>query len=386
MERPAAAAAQARGFRRDIKTGRCRQIRDPQYVAKMCSYVSKDKDTMGEALANGGSAGHAARLLLRNSQPGECEMTDALAHGGPWLSGCATKHVRTGRPDEMEEDAWWVAYRARPAEQEEMNFLEWHRIHRQPDRPYVRRKCSMTAAVIHFGSMRSDSFYGQWLTAFCACRSAAELLVPEAARLPPERRWFYSAWRRRPDIWGTDAGVRRWMLAEQCHTPAFLRAVAWRGLCAFLLSRPWRPGAQRRRTPQRPLDPDQRAAVETATAAAAAVCEDGEGAAVVLTGEAGVVLSRSSRSWYLASLARCCLCSGSCSKCRHRGDQLADGRPDGGCSCRLSPAKTRTKPLCRELLHLPTSHANLSKVTSPANFSCQLVESYFTCLLLMSTF
>ena len=37
-------------------------------------------------------------------------------------------------------------------------------------------------------------------------------------------------------------------------------------------------------------------------------------------------------------------------------------------------------------LHLPTSHANLSRVTSPANFSCQLVESYFTCLLLMPTF
>ena len=42
-------------------------------------------------------------------------------------------------------------------------------------------------------------------------------------------------------------------------------------------------------------------------------------------------------------------------------------------------------PTCRELLHLPTSHANLSRVTSPANFSCQLVESYFTCLLLMPT-
>ena len=36
-------------------------------------------------------------------------------------------------------------------------------------------------------------------------------------------------------------------------------------------------------------------------------------------------------------------------------------------------------------LHLPTSHANLSRVTSPANFSCQLVESYFTCQLLMPT-
>ena len=37
-------------------------------------------------------------------------------------------------------------------------------------------------------------------------------------------------------------------------------------------------------------------------------------------------------------------------------------------------------------LHLPTSHANLSRVTSPAYFSCQLFESYFTCQLLMSTF
>ena len=43
-------------------------------------------------------------------------------------------------------------------------------------------------------------------------------------------------------------------------------------------------------------------------------------------------------------------------------------------------------PTCRELPHLPTSHANLSRVTSPANFSRQLVESYFTCLLLTSTF
>ena len=43
-------------------------------------------------------------------------------------------------------------------------------------------------------------------------------------------------------------------------------------------------------------------------------------------------------------------------------------------------------PTCRELLHLPTSHANLSRVTSPAYFSCQLFESYFTCQLLMSTF
>ena len=36
-------------------------------------------------------------------------------------------------------------------------------------------------------------------------------------------------------------------------------------------------------------------------------------------------------------------------------------------------------------LHLPTSHANLSRGTSPANFSCQLVESYFTCQLRMPT-
>ena len=43
-------------------------------------------------------------------------------------------------------------------------------------------------------------------------------------------------------------------------------------------------------------------------------------------------------------------------------------------------------PTFRELLHLPTSHANFSRVTSPANFSCQLFESYFTSQLLMSTF
>ena len=36
-------------------------------------------------------------------------------------------------------------------------------------------------------------------------------------------------------------------------------------------------------------------------------------------------------------------------------------------------------------LLLPTSHANLSRVTSPANFSCQLFESYFTCQHLMPT-
>ena len=43
-------------------------------------------------------------------------------------------------------------------------------------------------------------------------------------------------------------------------------------------------------------------------------------------------------------------------------------------------------PTFRELLHLPTSRANFSRVTSPANFSCQLFESYFTSQLLMSTF
>ena len=43
-------------------------------------------------------------------------------------------------------------------------------------------------------------------------------------------------------------------------------------------------------------------------------------------------------------------------------------------------------PTCRELLHLPTSHANFSRVISSANFSCQLFESYFTCQLLMPTF
>ena len=36
-------------------------------------------------------------------------------------------------------------------------------------------------------------------------------------------------------------------------------------------------------------------------------------------------------------------------------------------------------------LHLPTSHANLSRVTSPANLSCQPLKSYFTCQLLMPT-
>ena len=45
-------------------------------------------------------------------------------------------------------------------------------------------------------------------------------------------------------------------------------------------------------------------------------------------------------------------------------------------------------PTSRELLHLPTSRVNFSRVTSgaPANLSCQLFESYFTCQILMSTF
>ena len=38
-------------------------------------------------------------------------------------------------------------------------------------------------------------------------------------------------------------------------------------------------------------------------------------------------------------------------------------------------------PTFRELLHLPTSSANFSRVASPANFACQLVESCFTCQL-----
>ena len=33
-------------------------------------------------------------------------------------------------------------------------------------------------------------------------------------------------------------------------------------------------------------------------------------------------------------------------------------------------------PTCRELLHLPTSHVNFLRVTSPANFSCQLFGCY----------
>ena len=43
-------------------------------------------------------------------------------------------------------------------------------------------------------------------------------------------------------------------------------------------------------------------------------------------------------------------------------------------------------PTFRELLRLPTSHANFSKVTSPAGFSRQLFESYFTRHLLVPTF
>ena len=37
-------------------------------------------------------------------------------------------------------------------------------------------------------------------------------------------------------------------------------------------------------------------------------------------------------------------------------------------------------------LHLPTSPANFSRVMTPANFSCQLVHSYFTSQLVASTF
>ena len=56
-------------------------------------------------------------------------------------------------------------------------------------------------------------------------------------------------------------------------------------------------------------------------------------------------------------------------------------------ACRIFPGSiakgSSSKSGCQ--LHLPTSHANLSRVTSPANFSRQLVESYFTCQLLMPT-
>ena len=37
-------------------------------------------------------------------------------------------------------------------------------------------------------------------------------------------------------------------------------------------------------------------------------------------------------------------------------------------------------PTCRELLHLPTSHVNFLRVTSPANFSCQLFGCYLILL------
>ena len=42
-------------------------------------------------------------------------------------------------------------------------------------------------------------------------------------------------------------------------------------------------------------------------------------------------------------------------------------------------------PTFREQPHLPTSCANFSRATSPANLSCQLVESYCACQLLMPT-
>ena len=43
-------------------------------------------------------------------------------------------------------------------------------------------------------------------------------------------------------------------------------------------------------------------------------------------------------------------------------------------------------PTFRELPHLPTSKANLSRITSPANFSCQLFRCHFTILRTQANF
>ena len=76
-----------------------------------------------------------------------------------------------------------------------------------------------------------------------------------------------------------------------------------------------------------------------------------------------------------------------CGFCGARATLCGDRRGRGAKTRGFFPGSiakgSSSKSGCQ--LHLPTSHANLSRVTSPANFSCQLVESYFTCQLLMPT-
>lgn len=282
-----------------------------RYMAKMCAYVTKGCTSMGDEWASHCPSGfHAARLLLTKVQPAEAQMVQALSHGGPFLLSCSFKRVTLGTPGEAEQSLAFQQYLGRPADCEDLCYLDYLRQFRtdcSPPQRYRRLKTGRVALAVHYTSKMSDAFFGQWLLAHVPCRTAVELLHPDSDMVPSHKRFFMSCRRRAPEFWGSESAVTSWLAAE-AHKPVyvtnFLRMLrAWTAFTDTCLARPF---AHEELVPENirevELSPEQSRAYTQIVEAICSCQQTGEAAVGFrLTGPAG-----SGKSFVLYALLRHC--------------------------------------------------------------------------------
>ena len=287
----------------------------PRYLAKLGAYVSKSAEALSaDAFDQGHVAMHAVQALLREHAPGEAEMMQQLDFGGVVLYGCHTKRFKVCRPDEVHRDEAWQQYCKRAEDEAEWSFLTWARAYKMragaaPQR-YGRRKMGMTALGVMFASRTRDEYFGQWLVANIPCRSAEALWHADAARGPPQHKWFTAAWRLRPDVWDSAEGIQQHLESDGAHQGTYMEQLqhiylSWKQLILHWLVCPAEvPEKIALQEARETLDADQAAAYACIMAS---VRNNGAnpGRPFVLRGPAGT-----GKSFVIAAVVQTCLAEG----------------------------------------------------------------------------
>lgn len=213
------------------------------YMAKMCSYISKQYGDLDDNwLKHCGSGFHAARVLLNAVKPSEAQMMQFLERGGAYILSHEKKRCLVPHPEEPTLNRDYVHYLQCRERTESMTYLEWMRAFRTDVRPpKLYSKTMKVALAVHYGSKMQDNFFGQWLCANVACRSVQSLLHPDMHKVPSNRKYFCCALRTAPTLWTDPSAVRSWLETEgsytEVYTRNFLRQVqAWGQQCTYLMT------------------------------------------------------------------------------------------------------------------------------------------------------
>jgi len=184
-------------------------------------YASKfDEAVQNEWWDTASDPWDAAVTMCRLWKPCEAEMVMALARCDMTMSSIDTKSYRPPMPW-ANDDETLMLYRRRPAECNDLSFLEWLRVTTITTKngistATVRKRTTRMCVGLDYMRLPRDAFFYQWLTMNIPHRIFTELRRPEMDKVAGNLQWLCMAMMLAPSKWTNTEWITNY-LRQQGH-------------------------------------------------------------------------------------------------------------------------------------------------------------------------